>query len=78
MNTERREFEIRRISESLGYGLFDIAADDFTVRIAYASPEHLRRDVKKWADADRWPLDIKWHERKTREPLGGSYNGVRF
>lgn len=78
MDRQVREFEIRKISDRTGYGLFDLQADDFTVRIGYASPDALRRDVKQWKANDKWPLGIEWREQVTIRPLGGYYNGVRF
>lgn len=78
MAREVRAFEVRKISDRTGYGLYDLTADDFTVRIGYGSPDALRRDVKKWREAGKWPGDIEWQERITVRPLRGYYNGISF
>jgi len=75
---EVRHFEIRFISERTGYGLYDLNADDFTVRISYGSKDALRRDVKNWQQTNKWPGGIEWRERVTVKPRGGYYNGIHF
>jgi hypothetical protein len=75
---EIRKFEVRKISDHLGYGLWDIEGQEFSVRIAYPSKDALRRDVKKWQQDDKWPGGIEWRETVTTRPSKGYYNGISF
>ena len=78
MTREIRKFEVRKISDSLGYGLWDIEGEEFNVRIAYPTKDALRRDVKKWQQEGKGPGGIEWRESVTVQPSGGYYNGIQF